>query len=74
MYFKVKFGDGLVRLNVNGIFRQQCMIWQASVNRKARPAMAKTGENNFGKGLVRLIIPYLHLARPSDFIRQQEQH
>ena len=41
MYFKVKFGEGLVRLNVNGIVRQQCMICRASVNRKARPAMAK---------------------------------
>ena len=56
MYFKVKFGDGLVRLNVNGIFRQQCMIWRASVDRKARPAMAKTGEDNFGEGLVNLSV------------------
>ena len=56
MYFKVKFGDGLVRLNVNGIFRQQCMIWRASVNILARPAMAKTGEDNFGEGLVRLSV------------------
>ena len=41
MLFKVKFGEGLVRLNVNGIFRQQCMVFRASVNRKARQAMAK---------------------------------
>ena len=41
MQFKAKFGEGLVRLNVNGIFRQQCMLCRASVNWKARSAMAK---------------------------------
>ena len=39
--FKGKFGEGLDRLNVNGIVQQQCMICRASVNQKARPAMAK---------------------------------
>ena len=70
MYFKVKFGDGLVRLNVNGIFRQQCMIWRASVNRKARPAMAKTGEDNFGEGLVRLSVNRVKNTRVG-FLRTQ---
>ena len=63
MYFKVKFGDGLVRLNVNGIFRQQYMIWRASVNRKAHPAMAKTDEDNFGEGLVRLSVNRVYVKR-----------
>ena len=61
MYFKVKFGVGLFRLNVNGIFRQQCMIWRASVNRKARSAMAKTGEDYFGEGLVRLSVNRVYI-------------
>ena len=41
MEFEVKFGEGLVRLNVNGIFSQQCMVCRVSINRTARLAMAK---------------------------------